>query len=420
MTLRARAVVDACRVIARFSEDPENITRTYLSPPTHQVHHFLNAWMNRLGMETRVDAAGNLRGLHRGRQPGSPRLLIGSHIDTVPNGGAFDGVLGVVMGLSLIEGLGGHRLDYGVEVIAFSEEEGVRFGVPFIGSRALVGDIDDALLRQQDRQGISLADAIAQFGLNPSELAGALLHPDTFAYLEFHIEQGPVLEDLNTGLGIVESIAGQSRYNLTFYGQANHAGTIPMRLRYDALAGAAEWILAVERLALATPGLVATTGRLQVLPGAVNVIPGEVSVSLDIRHPTNSARLEAIQSLLSIADRIASARALSLHTIQHFDQSAIAMDPVLAKALESAAVRTGAAPRHLVSGAGHDAGMIARNIPSAMLFVRSPGGISHHPDETVREDDVQAALETGLYFLKHLDPAAVAAKTLQDASETPP
>jgi allantoate deiminase len=416
MISRAQSIVDACRTIAQFSEDSENITRTYLSPPTRRVHAFLQSWMDRLGLESWIDAAGNLRGLYRGRKLDPPRLLLGSHIDTVPNSGAFDGVLGVVMAMALVEELGGHRLDYDVEVIAFSEEEGVRFRVPFIGSRALTGEIDQELLNERDAHGTTLAEAIRAFGLDPAAIVDAAMHPETFAFLEFHIEQGPVLEDLDMGLGIVEAIVGQSRYDLTFYGKANHAGTTPMRLRQDALAGAAEWILAAERLALATPGLVATVGRVHATPGVANVIPGEARVSLDIRHANDAIRLTAVENLMSEAYGIASRRSLSLSVIQHFDQPATAMNPLLADALESAAIETGSISHRMVSGAGHDAVVIARKLPTAMLFLRSPGGISHHPDEAVLLDDVQAALAAGLYFLKHLEPAAVNPPALQDTS----
>jgi allantoate deiminase len=405
----AQKCIESCLEIARYSDCPDQLTRTFLAPPTQQVHDFLRGRMGRLGMVSRVDAAGNLRGIHRGARPDAPRLLFGSHIDTVPDAGAFDGVLGVVMALALIEALE-CPLEYDIEVAAFSEEEGVRFGVPFIGSRALIGDIDDSQLGQEDAHGVTLAEAIRQFGLDPAEIPDAVLHPDTFGYVEFHIEQGPVLEDLNLRLGIVEAISGQSRYELTFHGKANHAGTTPMRLRRDALAGAAEWVLAVEREASTTPGLVATVGCVETLPGATNVIPGEARASLDIRHADDSTRRAAVDNLIAAAQHIAAARGLALSTAPHFDQAAIAMDPVLACQLEAAALATGAAPHRMPSGAGHDAMVLAAKIPSAMLFLRSPGGVSHHPDEAVLLEDVEAALKAGLYFLKHLDPAAVIAE----------
>ena len=407
----ARQVIDACDAIARFTETPGKLTRRYLSPPFHNVHEFLSAWMRRLGMTCCVDAAGNLRGVLSCGRTDAPRLVIGSHIDTVPDAGAYDGVLGVVIALAMIEGLvdplPADPLPYDIEVVAFSEEEGVRFAVPFIGSRALVGEVDDDLLNRIDLNGVTLAEAIRSFGLDPSTMPDAVLHQDSFAFVEVHIEQGPVLEDLNLGLGVVEAIAGQSRYELTFHGKANHAGTSPMHLRKDALAGAAEWIAAVERRAHNTPGLVATVGRVEALPGATNVIPREVCVSLDIRHASDPVRLAALNALLQEADRIASTRGLGIETVQQFHASAGPMDSKLTATLEAAVQATGSRPHRMVSGAGHDAMVLAKKLPAAMLFLRSPGGISHHPDESVLLEDVQAALDAGLYFLKHLEPATL-------------
>ncbi len=406
MKSEAQSVVDACRIIAGFSDSPDSVMRTYLSPAVREVHAYLRGWMSRLGMESTIDAVGNLRGLYRSKKQRAPRLLLGSHIDTVPGSGAYDGVLGVVIALSLIELLEGQPLNFDVEIIAFSEEEGVRFATPFIGSRALIGEIDDALLQRADAQGITIEKAIEEFGLSPAEIPEAVLHEDAFAYVEFHIEQGPVLEDLNVGLGIVEAIVGQSRYSLTFRGKSNHAGTTPMHLRHDALAGAAEWISSVERVALATPGLVATVGRVEAFPGAANVIPGEARVSFDIRHGVDSTRLAATAELLEEAGHIASARGLGFRAVQQFDEPATLMSGALADSLEAACLATGARPHRMVSGAGHDAMVVAKRITAGMLFLRSPGGISHHPDEAVLEADVQAALDAGLYFLKHLDAAA--------------
>jgi allantoate deiminase len=406
----AQRVIDACDAIAQFTETPGSLKRTYLSPPFHDVHEFLRSWMHRLGMISHVDAAGNLRGVHSCRRSHTPRLLIGSHIDTVPDAGAYDGVLGVVIALVMIENLAENMtetLPYDIEVVAFSEEEGVRFAVPFIGSRALIGDIDDGLLQRSDNHGTTLTQAIEAFGLDPEKITEAILHPDTFAFVEFHIEQGPVLEDLNLSLGIVEAIVGQSRYKLTFHGKANHVGTSPMHLRHDALAGAAEWITAVERHAQTTPRLVATVGRIEALPGATNVIPGNVRVSLDIRHPSDPIRHTALNILLEEAAQIAASRSLTLDTLQQFHASAVPMDYRLTSGLEAAALATGSRPHRIVSGAGHDAMVLARRLPSAMLFLRSPGGLSHHPDESVLIEDVQAAIDAGLYFLKHLEPATL-------------
>jgi allantoate deiminase len=400
----AQKVIDACLAISSFSESPDNITRTYLSPPFHQVHDYLGTWMDRLGIASSIDAAGNLRGIYSANRPNAPRLLIGSHIDSVPNAGAFDGVLGVVMALALIEALDGERRGYDIEVIAFSEEEGVRFGVPFIGSRALIGEIDETLLKRQDAHEFTLTQVIEDFGLCPAQLADAVLSPNIFAFLEFHIEQGPVLENHNVSLGVVEAIVGQSRYELAFHGKANHSGTTPMYLRRDALVGAAEWIAEVHHKGSSVPGLVATVGRIHAKPNATNVIPGEVRASLDVRHAIDGTRHRAVDDLLMSAGTIAQARGLRLDASRHLDEPATSMHPSLITALEEAVIATGSRPHRMTSGAGHDAMVLAKKVPAAMLFLRSPGGISHHPDESVLLEDVRSAFNAGLYFLKHLDP----------------
>jgi allantoate deiminase len=354
--------------------------------------------MRRAGLDVRVDAVGNVRGFYPGTEESRPRFLIGSHIDTVPHAGAFDGVLGVAIGIELVQRLPGRKLPFGIEVIAFSEEEGVRFGIPFIGSRALVGTLDEQLLETKDASGITVEQAIRDFGLNPDDLANARLDGNVAGYLEFHIEQGPVLESLDAPIGIVEAIAGQSRMTFTFVGAANHAGTTPMHLRRDALAAAAEWIVNVEQEARNVPGLVATVGRIEATPGASNGIAGRVVCSLDVRHVNDGARHATQARITQYATQIASKRGISMSHQLLLDQPAVAMDASLTEALARAG---GNAPR-LVSGAGHDAMILAAQMPTAMLFLRSPGGISHHPDENVLDADVEVALETGMRFLQSL------------------
>jgi allantoate deiminase len=389
-------VIGRCRLLAEFSEEPGFITRTFLSEPMHQVHEHLRGWMEQAGMTVAIDHVGNIRGVYPANSSNAPRLFIGSHLDTVPRAGAFDGILGVVLGVALIESLAGRRLPFTVEVIGFSEEEGVRFGAPFIGSRALIGDMDDRLLAK-------IAGAIAAFGLDPKRIDEARATEAAVGYLEFHIEQGPVLESLGLPLGVVDAISGQSRFDIIFEGQANHAGTTPMDLRRDALAGAAEWIIAVEREARAIPGAVATVGRINVSPGAGNVIPGSASASLDVRHADDAVRHELVARLLRCADQIAANRCLTVYWEQGLDQPAVAMDPALVELLERAVMNTGETVHRMASGAGHDAMIVARRMPTAMLFLRSPGGISHHPDETALAEDVDAALEVGRQFLKELE-----------------
>jgi allantoate deiminase len=366
------------------------------------VHAYLGAWMERCGISVRVDDAGNLRGVYPASSPGRPRLFIGSHLDTVPNAGAFDGVLGVVLAVALVELLEKQPLPFSIEVVGFSEEEGVRFGVPFIGSRALAGTIDTDLLERTDAYGRSIADAIFDYGLDPSCLGKARADDDALGYLEFHIEQGPVLDDLSIPLGIVNTIVGQSRLTVTFTGLTNHAGTTPMQARRDAVAGAAEWITAVEALAQHTPSLVATVGRVLARPGTTNVVAGLCEASLDVRHASDDVRATAVEALRRTAQKIAERRQLSVHWDTHLDQRSVAMSPALVAALERAVAAQGVPVHRIDSGAGHDAMIMATRMPVAMLFLRSPGGISHHPDEAVIEEDVAAALGAGLAFLEDL------------------
>ncbi|GGR32032.1 allantoate amidohydrolase [Deinococcus ruber] len=393
-----RTVLKACADLARFTETPGQITRTYLSEPTRDVHAYLTAWASRLGLRASVDAAGNLRVRREARTPDAPTLYLGSHLDTVPNAGAFDGVLGVVLGLALMEALGNATLPYAAEVVGFSEEEGVRFGVPYIGSRTLVGSAEP-LLDLTDRSGVTVRGAMAAYGLSPDDLPAARASGNTLGYLELHIEQGPVLEAAGQRVGVVSAIAGQDRVTLDFWGQASHAGTTPMTQRHDALAAAAALVVETERLARATPGLVATVGVLEVHPGATNVVPGHVSCSLDVRHAENAQRGHALKHLLAAAQASAAERGVILNTHIRSQQDATPMDDRLKALLHRAAEDVGEAHAELVSGAGHDAVIVAQQMPVAMLFLRSPGGLSHHPDEAVLEEDVAAALRVGERFL---------------------
>ena len=401
--MRGQEIIGRCRELAALSETPEALLRTFLCEPMHDVHALAGHWMEAAGMEVATDAAGNLRGVYPGRSGSTRRLLLGSHLDTVPDAGAFDGVLGVVLAIALVDSLGGRRLPFSIEVAGFSEEEGVRFGAPFLGSRALAGTLDGPLLARCDAAGNSVADAIRAFGLDPSRLPEARVAAGVFAYLEFHIEQGPVLDSLGLPLGVVTSIAGQSRLTVDFRGKANHAGTTPMHLRQDALAAAARWISVVERHARATPCLTATVGALGVRPGAGNVVPGEVRASLDVRHPDDAVRCRSSAALLSAAQRIGDRRGVAVAWESHMDQPATACDPALVEALAHAVGAAGYPVHRMPSGAGHDAMVLASRIPVAMLFLRSPGGVSHHPEETVNAEDVDAALAAGAALLAELE-----------------
>lgn len=395
----ADKVISVCREVARLSERLGETTRTFLCPPARECQSLLRGWMMHVGMDVHVDAAGNLRGLFG--HPESPRLLIGSHLDTVPRAGAFDGVLGVVIAVALVENLG-EQLPFAIEVVGFSEEEGVRFGVPFLGSKALVRGLTDAELALRDSDGFSVADALRAFGLDPNAARTPLLSPKTAAYLEFHVEQGPMLEALGLPLAVVDAIVGQSRAAVTFEGQANHAGTTPTHLRRDALAGAAQWIGIVEADARRTLGLVATSGRLEVSPNGANVIAGRAVATLDVRHAEDETRRASFERLLASAEEIAARRGLGCRVEKRLEQAAVRMDGGLVGEIEDAFDEAKIPVFQMASGAGHDAMIAAERLPSAMIFLRSPGGLSHCAEEAVLEEDVAAALHLGQILLRRL------------------
>jgi allantoate deiminase len=404
-TTRAAQIIAHCRELARITDVPGETTRLYLSPATRDAHTLLQWRMRQAGLESRTDDAGNLRAIRRSGNPEAPTLVLFSHIDTVPNAGAFDGPLGVILALAALEELGATPLPFDIELIAFAEEEGVRFGFPFLSSLAVTGQLTPELLARTDANGISVAQAIRDFGLNPDHIVTTCpLSANTFAALEVHIEQGPVLEADDASLAVVEAIVGQSRMELTFTGHANHAGTTPMPLRRDALAAAAQWVVEVERYAASYNQLVATVGQIAVLPGAVNVVPGTVVASLDVRHPKDESRHAAVAHLLTKAEAAAAQRGVTVHAVLKSEQRAVPMDRDLTVKLHQAAGRAGFDAKPMFSGAGHDAMVLAPVVPTTMLFIRSPCGISHHPDESVREEDVAAALATVLNLLLHLHP----------------
>jgi allantoate deiminase len=404
-TSRAARIIARCRELAGISDTPGETSRLFLTSATRDAHTLLTWWMRQAGLEARTDDSGSLRAVRRSADADAPTLLLFSHIDTVPDAGAFDGPLGVVLALAAIEELHDTPLPFHVEIIAFSEEEGARFGFPFLSSLAATGQLTPALLERTDAAGISVAQAIRDFGLNPERIAETCPLPaKTFAALEVHIEQGPVLEADDASLAVVEAIVGQSRFQLTFEGHANHAGTTPMSLRHDALTAAAQWIVEVERYAAGYKQLVATVGHVDVFPGASNIVPGKVHATLDVRHPSDDSRHAAVAHLLTKAESAGALRGVTVHARLQSEQKAVPMDHALVQHLHQAAGRAGFATQSMFSGAGHDAMIIGPYVPTAMLFVRSPGGLSHHPDEAVREQDVEAALATVLNLLLHLHP----------------
>jgi allantoate deiminase len=350
-------------------------------------------------MNVHVDAAGNLRGILPGTEPGKRALMMGSHLDTVSDAGAFDGILGVVMAIAITESFKDRQLPFDIEVVGFSEEEGVRFGAPFIGSKALVGLLDEEMLALTDADGISISQAIRDFGLDSDAIAGVALRTAPLAFLEFHIEQGPILEVEGESVGVVQTVAGQSRAAVQFTGSANHAGTTPMYLRRDALACAAMWMATVERLASHNPGMVATVGKILVYPNVANVIAGGVAAWLDVRHSDDTVRETAFRDLREAAAIIAKDRQIKVEWIALLDQKAVRLDESLIRRLEALSRRK---LRRMVSGAGHDSMVLAPHIPTAMLFLRSAGGVSHHPTETVKPKDVAVALEIGCGFIESM------------------
>lgn len=397
----AELAVARCRELAAISDVAGGTTRTFLSEGMRRANERVARWMGSVGLHVRVDAAGNLRGRLPGGMPGEGTFVLASHLDTVPNAGAFDGVLGVMMALALSEQMRAAGLPFALEVIAFSEEEGVRFGVPFLGSRALVGELDEALLARVDEAGLSVGEVMLRYGLRLNEVPAAQM-TDALGYLEFHIEQGPALESEGLPIGVVETVAGQSRLEVVFTGRANHAGTTPMHLRQDAMCAAAAWIVAVEAYARRMPGAVATVGSILAWPGAGNVIAGEVRASLDVRSATDAVREDAVRQLLAAAREAGASRGVAVAVEERMQQAAVPMDRGLLRLLEDAVDATGTPVRRMVSGAGHDAMVVAAHMPAAMLFVRSPGGVSHHPDETVLVNDVALALKVGVAFLHAL------------------
>jgi allantoate deiminase len=400
----AADVMQRCDALARCSDEPERITRLFCTPAMREAHRLTAGWMQAAGMSVRCDPAGNLRGAYM--PPGCDakrRLLLGSHLDTVADAGRYDGILGVMMGIAVVDALREAKiaLPWAIEVIGFSEEEGVRFRTPFIGSRAIAGTLDDATLSRCDDAGVSIAAALREFGCDATKANECCATPgEIVAFIEPHIEQGPLLEKLDEPLGVVTAIAGQTRLTIEWVGEGGHAGTAPMELRNDPLPVAGRWIAAVEETGRATPGLVATVGRLAVDPNVPNCIPRRVTASLDVRHQDDAVRIAAVERLLALADELARCANLAMRVGRQHEHSAVAMDARLVDKLAESVAGASGVPQRMVSGAGHDAGVIASVAPTAMLFLRSPGGVSHHPAEAVQESDVALGLEVLVHFIQ--------------------
>ena len=389
------------RVMARLaslaaqSADPEALTRLYLTPEHKAAAADVIGWMREAGLETQFDAVGTVVGRLAGHQSAAPILILGSHIDTVRNAGRYDGALGVAVAIEAVDLLRrrGVTLPFDLEVVAFGDEEGVRFPYTLSGSRALSGSFDPAALDGVDRDGITLRDALRSFGGDPDGIAAlARRSDDTLGYLEVHIEQGPVLEHEDLAVGVVTAIAGATRLTLEVGGSAGHAGTVPMHLRRDALAAAAEMVGLVEVLALADTSVVATVGQFEVRPGAVNVIAGAVRFTVDLRSPDDDARRAALVRLDETLKACATRRGVALTATPFYDVTAAPCGPALQAALARAIAREGLPVRHLPSGAGHDGLAMAALCPIGMLFVRCRSGISHNPAESITAADADTAV----------------------------
>lgn len=396
--------------LAAFSAEDGALTRLCFSPQHRAAADQLMEWMRTAGMSVRLDPAGTVAGRYEGAQSGAPALLLGSHIDTVRNAGKYDGNLGVLAAVAAVAELNrtGERLPFAIEVLGFGDEEGVRFPNTLTGSRAAAGRFDPAALEGKDRDGMRFADALTAFGGDPARIAEAR-RPDALAYLEVHIEQGPVLEAEGLPLGIVTAINGATRFTATVQGMAGHAGTVPMDLRRDALAAAAEMVLAVEGQAASAPGLVATVGRLETLPGAVNVIPGRVILTVDVRAPDDSLRTTAAAAIQDKLESIAGRRQVTLTIEPGHDADAAPCSAGLTAQIESAVQRAGVRPFRLPSGAGHDAMAFTGVLPMGMLFVRCRGGISHNPAESITTEDADLAVRVLLDIVRRFEHGTLSA-----------
>ena len=401
--LSAERILERCESLAQHSELPGGLTRVFLSPQARAATDKVLGWMREAGMQAKLDAIGNAGGRYEGNRPGLPCLMLGSHLDTVRDAGKYDGMLGVISAIECVSFLNSKnkRLPFAIEVLGFGDEEGVRFGTTLLGSRAVAGTFDLAVLKAKDPQGKTMADALREFGLDPEGIPTiARRQGDVLAYAELHIEQGPVLESEGLPVGVVTAINGFSRLRVTLRGAAGHAGTVPMNLRRDALAGAAECALAVERVAKSHAELVGTVGRFEVKPGAINVIPGEVMFTVDVRAPRDSLREQAVATIRAEIERVCKARQLrsEIENLQDFGVTSCA--PRLIGQMERAVASQGFRVRRLPSGAGHDGMALGAITEICMLFVRCKLGISHSPLESITKEDADAGVKVLFEFIR--------------------
>jgi allantoate deiminase len=403
---RASTILQRINELATVTELPGTVTRTFGTYAFLEGSRKVMNWMTEAGLPTHIDNMGNVHGKLMSNTPGAKTLVIASHIDTVVNAGKFDGPLGVLMGLDCLEQLIASQtnLPFHIELIAFSDEEGVRFHTTYLGSKVVAGTFDTSLLATKDGTGISLQEAISNMGGDVTQLKHDNIKADDWlGYFEIHIEQGPVLYEKNIPVAIVKAIAGQRRMELRFSGEAGHAGTVPMHMRNDALCCAAEFVLEVERFAKTNPGnVVATIGTLQIPHAASNVIPGEVVCTLDLRSDNNNTLTACFDTIKKTGESIAARRNIQLRSKVVQETTSLIMDAALNSSLAKAISEAGYEVIELVSGAGHDAVAIAPVAPVCMLFVRCYKGISHNPQEDVELKDIAAALEVSGNFIDNL------------------
>ena len=402
-------IMERCDALARHSELPGGLTRVFLSPEARAATDKVLGWMREAGMQARLDAIGNAAARYEGERPGLPCLMLGSHLDTVRDAGRYDGMLGVISAIECVDVLNRKkkRLPFAIEIIGFGDEEGVRFGTTLLGSRAVAGIFDEKSLESKDQTGKTMRAALSEFGLEPQRIPSiARKKGDVLAYAELHIEQGPVLEAEGLPVGVVTAINGFSRLRVTLRGTAGHAGTVPMNLRRDALAGAAECVLATERVAKRHPELVGTVGRIEARPGAINVIPGEVAFTVDVRAPQDPLRKHAVAAIRSQIEQVSKNRKLDceIELLQEFGMTACS--PRLMEQMDNAVARQGFRVRRLPSGAGHDGMALGAITEICMVFVRCKGGISHSPLESISQADAAAGGAVLLDFIEHFQLSA--------------
>ena len=393
--------------LSLISEGGDGVTRRFATKEHRQATELLQSWMRDAGMEAHVDAAGNVIGRYQASTPNAPALIIGSHQDTVRQGGKYDGAYGIVAPISCIGALNdeGVRFPFAIEVIAFCDEEGVRFNTTLLGSRAIAGTFDMDGLENTDANGVTMSNALKEFGTNPTEIPNLARDPNSvLGFVEIHIEQGPILEEEDLALGVVTAIAGGTRLSAQITGLAGHAGTVPMDRRRDALTAAAEAILAVESYCSKVPGLVGTVGRISATPGAVNVIPGDAAFTIDIRAGDDDLRRKAVNDIKVEITGLCVRRGVEIEMGTIHESDGCQCAPWLMDQLDAAVTTSGHPQKRLMSGAGHD-GMAMEHITDiGMLFIRCEGGISHHPAEAISVADADAGAQALLNFIKNFKP----------------